>query len=62
MYDVIPDIQRTDFYKNKFSPTVLFTDGKIPGARGRFQKLDELNDFFSSQMSETDILPFILGI
>ncbi|MTJ54668.1 DNA cytosine methyltransferase [Anabaena sp. UHCC 0253] len=46
LYDVIPDIQRTDFYKKKFSPTVLFTDGKIPGSRGRFQKLDELNDFF----------------
>ncbi|MTJ06240.1 DNA cytosine methyltransferase [Anabaena sp. UHCC 0204] len=46
LYDVIPDIQRTDFYKKKFSPTVLFIDGKIPGARGRFQKLDELNDFF----------------
>jgi DNA (cytosine-5)-methyltransferase 1 len=45
LYDVIPGIQRSNFRKQKFSPTVLF-DGKIPGSRGRFQKLDELNDFF----------------
>lgn len=45
LYDVIPRIQRSNFRKQKFSPTVLF-DGKIPGSRGRFQKLDELNDFF----------------
>lgn len=45
LYDVIPGIQRSNFQKQKFSPTVLF-DGKIPGSRGRFQKLDELNDFF----------------
>ena len=45
LYDVIPGIQRSNFTKQKFSPTVLF-DGKIPGSRGRFQKLDELNDFF----------------
>jgi len=45
LYDMIPRIQRSNFRKQKFSPTVLF-DGKIPGSRGRFQKLDELNDFF----------------
>ncbi|MEZ2319072.1 MAG: DNA cytosine methyltransferase [Microcoleus sp.] len=45
LYDVIPGIERSNFTKQKFSPTVLF-DGKIPGSRGRFQKLDELNDFF----------------
>ncbi|PSB53267.1 DNA (cytosine-5-)-methyltransferase [filamentous cyanobacterium Phorm 6] len=45
LYDVIPGIQRSNLRKQKFSPTVLF-DGKIPGSRGRFQKLDELNDFF----------------
>ncbi|MGB7711141.1 MAG: DNA (cytosine-5-)-methyltransferase [Microcoleus sp.] len=45
LYDLIPGIQRSNFQKQKFSPTVLF-DGKIPGSRGRFQKLDELNDFF----------------
>jgi DNA (cytosine-5)-methyltransferase 1 len=46
LYDMIPDIQHTDFSKKKFSPEVLFTDGKIPGSRGRFQRIDELNDFF----------------
>lgn len=45
LYDVIPGIQRSNFRKKKFSPTILF-DGKIPASRGRFQKLDELNDFF----------------
>ena len=45
LYDVIPGIQPSNFRKQKFSPTVLF-DGKIPGSRGRFQRLDELNDFF----------------
>jgi DNA (cytosine-5)-methyltransferase 1 len=45
LYDLIPGIQRSNFTKQKFSPTVLF-EGKIPGSRGRFQKLDELNDFF----------------
>jgi DNA (cytosine-5)-methyltransferase 1 len=45
LYDLIPGIERSNFKKKKFSPTVLF-DGKIPASRGRFQKLDELNDFF----------------
>jgi len=45
LYDVIPSIERNNFMKKKFSPQVLF-DGKIPAARGRFQKIDELNDFF----------------
>ncbi|MFB2972311.1 DNA cytosine methyltransferase [Aerosakkonema sp. BLCC-F183] len=45
LYDVIPGIERSNFIKKKFSPQVLF-DGKIPAARGRFQKIDELNDFF----------------
>ena len=45
LYDVIPGIQRSSFTKQKFSSTVLF-DGKVPGSRGRFQKIDELNDFF----------------
>ncbi|MBK1990288.1 DNA (cytosine-5-)-methyltransferase [Sphaerospermopsis aphanizomenoides BCCUSP55] len=46
LYDVIPDIQKSNFSKKKFTPELLFTDGKIPGSRGRFQKTDELNDFF----------------
>jgi DNA (cytosine-5)-methyltransferase 1 len=45
LYDLIPGIGRSNYSKKKFSPTVLF-DGKIPASRGRFQKLDELNDFF----------------
>jgi len=45
LYDVIDGIERCQFTKKKFSPEILF-DGKIPAARGRFQKIDELNDFF----------------
>jgi DNA (cytosine-5)-methyltransferase 1 len=45
LYDVIPGIQRSNFFKKKFPPEVLF-NSKIPASRGRFQKLDELNDFF----------------
>lgn len=45
LYDVIPGIQRSSFIKKKFPPEILF-DGKIPASRGRFQKIDELNDFF----------------
>ncbi|NJK65734.1 MAG: DNA cytosine methyltransferase [Microcoleus sp. CSU_2_2] len=45
LYNVIPGIERSNFQKKKFPPSVLF-DGKIPASRGRFQKIDELNDFF----------------
>lgn len=45
LYDVIPGVQRCQFTKKKFPPDVLF-EGKIPASRGRFQKIDELNDFF----------------
>ncbi|MBD1926270.1 DNA cytosine methyltransferase [Trichocoleus sp. FACHB-90] len=45
LYDVIPGIQPSYFVKKKFPPKVLF-DGKIPASRGKFQKIDELNDFF----------------
>jgi DNA (cytosine-5)-methyltransferase 1 len=45
LYDVISDIQRSSFIKKKFPPEILF-DGKIPASRGRFQRVDELNDFF----------------
>ena len=45
LYDVIPGIQVSKFTKKKFTPEILF-DGKIPASRGRFQKIDELNDFF----------------
>ncbi|MBP5977069.1 DNA cytosine methyltransferase [Brasilonema sp. CT11] len=45
LYDVISGLQQANFIKKKFPPQVLF-DGKIPASRGRFQKIDELNDFF----------------
>ncbi len=45
LYEVIPGLQASNFTKKKFTPEVLF-DGKVPASRGRFQKLDELNDFF----------------
>ncbi len=47
LYDVIPGLQRSNFIKKKFPPEVLFEGGKIPASRGRFQKIDELNDFFT---------------
>lgn len=45
LYDVILDLQPTKFIKKKFTTKILF-DSKIPASRGRFQKIDELNDFF----------------
>jgi len=45
LYDVISDLEPTKFIKKKFPTKVLF-DSKIPASRGRFQKIDELNDFF----------------
>lgn len=47
LYDVITDIEKSDFVKKKFAPEVLFEGGKVPASRGRFQKIDELNDFFT---------------
>jgi DNA (cytosine-5)-methyltransferase 1 len=43
--DFISDLQPAKFIKKKFPTKVLF-DSKIPASRGRFQKIDELNDFF----------------
>jgi len=45
LYDVIDGIERCQFSKKKFPPDILF-EGRIPASRGRFQKIDELNDFF----------------
>jgi len=45
LYDVIDNIERCQFTKKKFPPEILF-EGRIPASRGRFQKIDELNDFF----------------
>lgn len=41
----IDGIKYENFTKKKFDINVLF-DGKLPCSRGRFQKTDELNDFF----------------
>lgn len=45
LYEVIGGLNICDFVKTKFPPEVLF-EGKVPASRGRFQKIDELNDFF----------------
>ena len=45
LYEFIPGVKPSEFEKKKFIPEILF-EGKIPASRGRFQKDDELNDFF----------------
>lgn len=45
LYDVVLGLQKANFIKKKFPTKVLF-DSKIPAYRGRFKKIDELNDFF----------------
>lgn len=45
LYEFIEGIEKQELVKKKFSPDILF-EGKIPASRGRFQKNDELNDFF----------------
>jgi DNA (cytosine-5)-methyltransferase 1 len=46
LYQFIEGIQPHEIKKKKFSPEILF-NGKIPISRGRFQRNDELNDFFT---------------
>jgi DNA (cytosine-5)-methyltransferase 1 len=46
LFDLIADIESSNFIKKKFNPQELF-NGKIPASRGRFQKINELNDFFT---------------
>lgn len=46
LYDFIDGIEKLDIEKKKFLPEILFENG-IPPSRGRFQKNDELNDFFT---------------
>lgn len=46
LYKFISGIQACEFEKKKFIPEILFK-GKMPASRGRFQKNDELNDFFT---------------
>jgi DNA (cytosine-5)-methyltransferase 1 len=45
IYEFIEGISHLEVSKKKFSSKTLFGD-KIPASRGRFQKNDELNDFF----------------
>ncbi len=45
--DVVSGIEESDFPKKKFAIKSLYNDAKIPASRGRFQKIDELNDFFT---------------
>lgn len=45
LFNFIDKIQKADFIKKKFDPKILFENG-IPPSRGRFQKSNELNDFF----------------
>jgi len=45
LYQVLDDLDIKDYSKRKFDPSNLF--GKfVPMARTRFQKVDEVNDFF----------------
>ncbi|CDM95087.1 MULTISPECIES: DNA cytosine methyltransferase [Limnospira] len=45
LFDFVEGVSQKPVIKKKFSPQVLFGN-HIPPARGRFQKNDELNDFF----------------
>ncbi len=45
LFDFVERIQKVDLKKEKFDAKILFENG-IPPSRGRFQKPDELNDFF----------------
>jgi DNA (cytosine-5)-methyltransferase 1 len=45
--DVVSEVEKGYFPKKKFTIKTLYTDAKIPASRGRFQKIDELNDFFT---------------
>jgi DNA (cytosine-5)-methyltransferase 1 len=45
LFNFVEKIQKVNFTKQKFDPQILFENG-IPSSRGRFQKPDELNDFF----------------
>ncbi|MBI2464648.1 DNA cytosine methyltransferase [Candidatus Shapirobacteria bacterium] len=45
LYSFLDGVKKSEFKKSKVDPKVLF-DGKIPFSRNKFQKSDELNDFF----------------
>lgn len=46
LFEVLDNIEEKKINKSKLSPDKLFANGKIPLSRNRFQKHDELNDFF----------------
>lgn len=46
LYQFVEGIEPCELNKKKFPPEILFGE-KVPVSRGRFQKLDELNDFFT---------------
>ncbi|MEM9543843.1 MAG: DNA cytosine methyltransferase [Cyanobacteria bacterium P01_E01_bin.42] len=47
LYDILDEIDgRLIPKKNKLTPEIIFSNGTIPPSRTRFQKNDELNDFF----------------
>lgn len=46
LYDIIENIDIVPIEKRKFDSKILFGN-RIPASRGRFQKIDELNDFFT---------------
>ena len=46
LHQFIEGVEKSNFIKKKFTPDILF-NGKTPASRGRFQKIDELNDFFT---------------
>lgn len=45
LFEFIEGVEKRDLIKRKFTPNELYTKG-VPASRGRFQKDDELNDFF----------------
>jgi DNA (cytosine-5)-methyltransferase 1 len=47
LFNVISGLEISDFPKKKFPIKVLYPDARVPASRGRFQKVDELNDFFT---------------
>lgn len=46
LYQFVSGLKPWELTKKKFPPEILF-GSKIPVYRGRFQKIDELNDFFT---------------
>ena len=46
LYNVIEGLKEQPIKKKKFSPEILFGK-RIPASRRRFQRIDELNDFFT---------------